>query len=128
VDKGDWLADAFFIMSTEEIERYIEFINEKTEFSTQHGVKGEEYNRVLVVFDDVGSAWNNYNFAKTLTPTTAGAPTDRQLRLTTNLAYVCFSRAEVDLRIVLFSSNAAAARQELLGKKLFKADQIEITE
>jgi len=110
-----------------EIERFCEFIDEKTEFSTQHGVKGEQYGSVLVVFDDVGSAWNNYNFSKTLTPDTAGVPTERQRRLSTNLAYVCFSRAEKELRIVMFSANAADARQELLDKKLFTEAQIEIS-
>jgi DNA helicase-2/ATP-dependent DNA helicase PcrA len=106
----------------------VEFINEKTEFSTQHGVKGEEYKKVLVVFDDVGSAWNNYNFSRTLTPRTAGEPTERQLRLTTNLAYVCFSRAEEDLRVVLFSEKASDAKQELIERGLFKPEQIEILE
>jgi DNA helicase-2/ATP-dependent DNA helicase PcrA len=100
---------------------------DNTEFSTQHGVKGEEYDSVLVVFDDVSSAWNDYNFAKTLTPNTAGGePTERQRRLTENLAYVCFSRAEKDLRIIMFSGNAEAARLELLQRKLFSESQIEV--
>lgn len=127
LEKGEWLADEFFGMKLGEIERYCEFIDEKTEFSTQHGVKGEQYGSVLVVFDDVGSAWNNYNFSKTLTPVTAGEPTERQRRLSTNLAYVCFSRAEKDLRIVMFSANTAAARQELLDRKLFTEAQIEVS-
>ncbi|MEO9385211.1 UvrD-helicase domain-containing protein [Chromobacterium phragmitis] len=126
-EKGDWLADEFFRMSLAEIARFCEFINDNTEFSTQHGVKGEEYEGVLVVFDDVSSAWNHYSFGKTLTPKAAGGePTPRQLRLTTNLVYVCFSRAEKDLRIVMFSGNVAAARQELLDKNLFTEAQIEI--
>ena len=126
-EKGEWLADEFFAMSTREIECFSEFINENTEFSTQHGVKGEQYDSVLVVFDDVGSAWNNYNFSKMLTPATAGSPTDRQLRLSKNLAYVCFSRAEVDLRIVLFSADVEGARRELLNRRIFTDAQIEIT-
>lgn len=127
VEKGEWLADEFFGMKLGEIEHFCEFIDEKTAFSTQHGVKGEQYGSVLVVFDDVGSAWNNYHFSKTLTPATAGEPTERQRRLSTNLAYVCFSRAEKDLRIVMFSANAAAARQELLDQKLFTEAQIEVS-
>lgn len=127
LEKGDWLADEFFGMGLKEIAKYCEFIDDNTEFSTQHGVKGEEYESVLVVIDDVGSAWNNYSFTKTLTSNTAGGePTDRQRRLTNNLAYVCFSRAEKDLRIVMYSQNAAAAQKELLDKKLFTKDQIEI--
>jgi DNA helicase-2/ATP-dependent DNA helicase PcrA len=126
-EKGEWLADEYFGMKLTEIERFCEFIAENTIFSTQHGVKGEQYESVLVIFDDVGSAWNNYNFSKTLTPSTAGEPTERQRRLSANLAYVCFSRAEKDLRIVMFSADAAAARKELLDKKIFTEAQIEVS-
>jgi DNA helicase II / ATP-dependent DNA helicase PcrA len=126
-EKGEWLADEYFNMKLIEIEQYCDFIAEKTPFSTQHGVKGEEYESVLVVFDDVGSAWNNYSFSGMLTPVTVGkAPTDRQQRLSENLAYVCFSRAQQDLRIVMFSTNAVAARNELLERKIFTDAQIEV--
>ena len=40
-----------------------EFIDEKTPFSTKHGVKGAEFENVLVVF---GRGWNLYNFAQFL--------------------------------------------------------------
>lgn len=125
--KGEWLADAFFAMPVAEVETYCEFVDEQTVFSTQHGVKGEQYTRVVIVFDDVGASWNSYSFTKTLTPQTAGSdPTDRQRRLTTNLAYVCFSRALEDLRIVMFTPNARDAKTELVARGLFKEAQIEI--
>jgi len=55
LEKGDWLCDEFFSMGTAEVEAYCDFIRENTPYSTQHGVKGEEYPDVLVVFDDVCS-------------------------------------------------------------------------
>jgi DNA helicase II / ATP-dependent DNA helicase PcrA len=125
-EKGEWLADAYFCMPLLEIENYCKFIMENTEFSTQHGVKGEQYPSVLVVFDDIGSAWNNYSFSKMLTPTTAGEPTSRQNELSKRLAYVCFSRAEKDLRIVMYSSDAPAAKEELLRNEIFTDAQIEV--
>jgi len=124
-EKGDWLADCFLSMSTTEIGYYCEFINENTPFSTQHGVKGEEYESVLVVFDDIEAAWNNYSFAKLLTPETSGAPKDSMKDRTKKLAYVCFSRAVNDLRIVLFTSDVESAKKELIDQKLFTDDQIE---
>ena len=78
-EKGDWLADAFFVMSTKELSPYFDFISENTPFSTQHGVKGEEYPNVVVVFDDVEARWSQYNFNKLLTPETIGEPTESQL-------------------------------------------------
>lgn len=126
-DKGDWLADEFLRMPLTEIDKYCDYLSDNTEFSTQHGVKGEQYPYVLVVFDDVGAAWTNYSFTKSLTPKTEGKePTERQKRLSNNLAYVCFSRAEIDLRVVMYTSNPAAANEELIERGLFSAEQIEI--
>ncbi|MFL9956352.1 AAA family ATPase [Paraburkholderia nemoris] len=126
LDKGDWLADAFFRMSTSEILPYASFITNNTAYSTQHGVKGEEYPKVLVVYDDIEASWNNYSFGKILIPQTAGEPTDGQRARGRKLAYVSFSRALEDLRVLLFTSNPEAARQELIAKKLLRPDQIEL--
>ena len=103
LDKGDWLADAFFQMGVDQIAPYATFISRNTAFSTQHGVKGEEYPKVLVVYDDVEANWSNYNFTKILTPSTAGAPTDGQRERGRKLVYVSFSRAVDDLRVLLFT-------------------------
>ncbi len=127
VDKSDWLADEFFTMKTVEIKNYVDFVTGNTPLSTQHGVKGEEYKDVLVVFDDVEAAWHQYSFAKTLTPQTAGKePTDSQKDKSRKLAYVCFSRAKENLRILFFSKNAESAKKELIDKNFLGDDQISI--
>ncbi|MEI7369995.1 UvrD-helicase domain-containing protein [Pectobacterium sp. 1950-15] len=126
LDKGDWLADSLFRMTPETVSRYADFLNNNTAYSTQHGVKGEEYPKVLVVYDDVEAAWNQYSFSKTLTPLTAGEPSERQRSVTQKLAYVSFSRAEEDLRIVLFTADPEGARDELIESKLLAPDQIRI--
>lgn len=125
-DKGDWLADTFLNMKTVEIEPFVEFISENTPLSTQHGVKGEEYKDVLVVFDDIEASWNNYSFTKTLTPDTSGTPTDGQLERSRKLAYVCFSRAEENLRVLLFTPDPEAAKNELIANELFEDGQVSI--
>jgi len=125
-EKGDWLADNFFVMPTDELFAYRDFIEENTPYSTQHGVKGEEYPNVLVVFDDVEANWNQYSFSKLLTPGAAGEPTEGQYERGRKLAYVCFSRAEQNLRILLFTPSPEAARDELIAKGLLTAGQIVI--
>jgi DNA helicase-2/ATP-dependent DNA helicase PcrA len=125
-EKGDWLADAFFAMSTAELSPYFDFISENTPFSTQHGVKGEEYPNVIVVFDDVEAQWSQYNFNKLLTPETIGDPTEGQFERGKKLAYVSFSRAELNLRILLFTPSPDDARTELLAKGLFENHQIKM--
>ncbi len=124
MEKGMWLADSFFVMGTTKIAKYVDFVNDNTPFSTQHGVKGEEYSDVVVVFDDTEAAWNTYSFTKTLIPETSGDGTEGQVKHSRKLAYVCFSRAEVNLRIILFTSNPESAKAELIGAGLFADDQI----
>ncbi|PWU70729.1 DNA helicase II [Ochrobactrum sp. POC9] len=125
-EKGDWLADEFFKLKADELEKYIDFLDENSPFSTQHGSKGEEYENVLVMIDDIEAAWNTYSFSKVLTPGVAGDPTGRQQELTQKLAYVCFSRAEVNLRILMFSKDAEAAKKELVKRGLFQDGQVSI--
>ena len=125
-EKGDWLCDEYFQMGTTELATYCDFVLENTAFSTQHGVKGEEYADVLIVFDDIEAAWNNYSFSKLLTPNTSGEPTEGQLQRSKRLAYVCFSRAEENLRILLYTNDAAAARDELLQQGLFAEAEISV--
>ena len=126
IDKGDWLADSLFTMAPGTVSRYADYLNSNTAYSTQHGVKGEEYPKVLVVYDDVEAAWNQYSFSKTLTPLTAGEPTDRQRSITQKLAYVSFSRAREDLRVVLFTTDPEGAQAELIERKLLVPHQIRI--
>jgi DNA helicase II / ATP-dependent DNA helicase PcrA len=125
-EKGEWLADSFFVMPTKELLAYRDFIEENTPYSTQHGVKGEEYPNVLVVFDDIEANWNQYSFSKLLTPGIAGEPTEGQQERGRKLAYVCFSRAEQHLKILFFTPAPEATKAELIGKGLFNEGQIVI--
>ncbi|CAM5396919.1 hypothetical protein SALBM311S_10555 [Streptomyces alboniger] len=70
------------------------FIDELTPFSTQHGVKGDEFENVLVVVDD--RAWNRYSIGKMLAGTDKPDRTERSR----NLFYVCCSRAQRGLAVV----------------------------
>lgn len=126
-EKGDWLADQFFACGTEEFGAYLKFIRDETAYSTQHGVKGEEYKKVVVVFDDTEANWANYSFSRLIAPVAAGKdPTEGQRERSRKLAYVCFSRAESDLKIILFTLNPVQAKAEIIQQGLLKEDQITI--
>ncbi|MFZ2725556.1 MAG: UvrD-helicase domain-containing protein [Methylococcaceae bacterium] len=126
-EKSDWLIDTLFQLKTNELIPYRNFILNLTPYSTQHGVKGDEFKKVLVVFDDTEANWHHYNFSRWLTPITAGKEaTEGQKKKSLNLAYVCFSRAMEDLRIILFTTNPEQAKNELLKKRWFTDEQISI--
>lgn len=127
IDKGDWLADEFFKIKINEILVYRNFILNNTPYNTQHGVKGDEFDKVLVTFDDIEASWNLFSFSRLFFPKTAGSePTEGQRKRSLNLAYVCFSRAIVDLRIVMFSKNPEKSKQELIDNKFLLDSQISI--
>jgi DNA helicase-2/ATP-dependent DNA helicase PcrA len=69
------------------------FIDEETPFATKHGVKGEEFENVLVVF---GRGWNQYNFNQFLewAGSPGNIPANRRdaFERNRNLFYVTCSR------------------------------------
>lgn len=124
-EREEWLVDSFFKFKIEEVVNFRNFVLKQTPFSTQHGVKGDQFEKVLVVFDDTEANWSHYSFSKLFTPKTVGAlPTEGQAKKSRNLAYVCFSRAKCDLRIILFTKDVIRAKEEL--KNLFNPEQIDI--
>lgn len=82
----------FYETAYKEVLNAIEFQRPEAEFSTDHGVKGEEYDSVLLI---VGRGWNNYKFDETLYLNPANLEEkelDAYIR-NRNLFYVCCSRA-----------------------------------
>lgn len=91
------------------------YIEDQTPFSTKHGVKGAEYDNVLVVVDD--SSWNQYNFNNVLAGNHQNL--NRHER-SSNLLYVCCSRAKDKLALLALSridSNAMATIENWLGQE-----------
>lgn len=127
MDKGDWLCDEFFNLCCGELPNFYKFISNMTAYSTQHGVKGDEFPKVLVVFDDTEANWNQYSFSKLFTPKTSGKePTEGQRTKSYNLAYVCFSRAAKDLKIILFTDDPESAKREISSNKLLSSASIKV--
>ena len=91
------------------------FIDEETPFSTKHGVKGSEFENVLVVF---GRGWNQYNFAQFLDwAGTAQIPADKidAYERNRNLFYVACSRPKKRLAL-LFTQELKAEALATLAK------------
>ncbi len=127
MEKGNWLADKFFKMTTSELHEYWNFISEHTPFSTQHGVKGEEYPNVVVVYDDLEASWHYYNFEKLFSPLSSTKPKESQEERSRKLAYVSFSRAQLNLKVVFFTQNPSIVKDEIINRNLFSKEQIKIS-
>ncbi len=93
-----------------------EYIKEHTPFSTQHNVKGEEYENVLAVF---GKGWNRYNFNDMLEKIGTENKEDKFIRCR-NLFYVCVSRAICNLHILFtekLSETSLNKLKEMVGEE-----------
>lgn len=99
-----------------EVSIYRAVLENNLPYSTKHGVKGDEFDNVLVILDDAGARWTQYSFGNLL----AGADkSEDRLRRTRNLFYVCCSRAKNKL-IVAHLGQADKAKVE----GLFGSDSI----
>lgn len=74
----------------------IKYSNEYSSLSTQHSVKGSEYDNVFVILDAAG--WNKYNFN---TLFGKGSSTIDVIKRTQRLFYVCITRAKQNLVIFM---------------------------
>ena len=92
---------------------FVDYADQHTPFSTKHGVKGAEFENVLVLIDD--KLWNRYKFAGVFTGTDTSA--DR-LKRSRKLLYVSFSRSKKGLAVVCLnplSDQELAGARALLG-------------
>jgi len=101
-----------------EVSALVKFINGYTPFATKHGVKGLEFENVLVV---VGKGWNNYNFNQMLEWANSGVPTGKQdsFERSRNLFYVCSSRPKTNLAVLFteeLSTDALGCLNQWFGE------------
>lgn len=95
-----------------EISRYRAVLENSMPFSTKHGVKGDEFQNVIVILDDAGANWNMYSFGKLL----AGTDTsERREKRTRNLFYVCCSRAKDKLIVADLATGPQEKIEALFG-------------
>ena len=101
-------------------------------FATQQGIKGAEFDKVIVVVDDEEGRTNTFSYGKYfgVTPPSAtdqghiDAGRDSVIDRTRRLFYVCCSRALSDLAVVIFAEDTAQMREALLAKGFFDPDCI----
>lgn len=88
------------------------YVEDKTPFSTKHGVKGAEFDNVLVV---CGRGWNNYNWNQLLEWFKESVPAGKEeaFERNRNLFYVSCSRAKKRLALLFTQQLSASALEQL---------------
>lgn len=116
-----------------ELPGYRHYLEDLSPFATQQGVKGAEFERVLVMIDDEeGRGQRQFSYEKYF-GMTALSRTDNEniaegadnvVDRTRRLFYVCCSRATRDLAVVMFVLDITAARAKIEEAGLFEPDDI----
>lgn len=126
--------DAFLACTASQFWGYYKYLNDESPFSTQQGIKGAEFERVLVVLDDDEGTHTQFSYDKYFGIRPLSDRDKANLRegketaveRTRRLYYVCCTRALKDLVVVLFTSDVAAAHRQIVNLGHFPAEAIHL--
>jgi DNA helicase II / ATP-dependent DNA helicase PcrA len=110
-----------FNLPYKQVASFVNFFLMHTPFATKHGVKGAEFNEVIVILDDKGARWTQYSFDKYLSMEDLRDKADRWRR-TRNLFYVCCSRPKKRLAVIDLGTRDSAKMQNV--RRLFGESNI----
>jgi DNA helicase-2/ATP-dependent DNA helicase PcrA len=126
--------DAFLACPASQCWGYSNYVSDNSPFSTQQGIKGTEFERVLVVLDDDEGTHVQFSYDKYLGIKQLSGRDEANKRegkettvdRTRRLFYVCCTRAMKDLIVVLFAADVAAAQRQITARGLFPADAVHV--
>lgn len=126
--------EAFLECPASQFWGYYKYVNDDSPFSTQQGIKGAEFERVLVVLDDDEGTHVQFSYNKYLgiTPLSDREVVNRRggkettVERTRRLFYVCCTRALKDLIVVLFAANVGVAQRQVSALGLFPTNAIHL--
>lgn len=117
-----------------EIDIYRRYVSGLASFDTHQGVKGLEFERVMVIMDDSEARGFMFGYAKLLgekAPTATDMKNmeegkDTSIDRTRRLLYVTCSRAERSLALVAYSDNPAAVKAHVINNGWFSEEEIDL--
>lgn len=116
------------------IRKYDDYVNHRTRFDTHQGVKGLEFDRVLVIIDDSEAKGFMFSYdklfgVKDLTETdmnNMAEGKETSINRTQRLFYVTCTRAKKSLAVVMYTNNPYKVKEEAISKEWFKENEIDI--
>lgn len=119
-----------------EIIQYSKYINAETNFGTHQGIKGLEFDRVMVLIDDTEARGFMFSYdklfdIKPMTPAdikNVEEGKETGIERTLRLFYVACSRTKESLAIVAYNDNPALLKENVIKFGWFKEEEIFIIE
>lgn len=111
---------------------YDDYVNQRTRFDTHQGVKGLEFDRVMVIIDDSEARGFMFSYdklfgVKELTETDIRhieAGKESSVDRTQRLFYVTCTRAKESLAIVMYTSDSEKVKNQAINKGWFSEQEI----
>lgn len=104
-----------------QIEPMAEYLSGNAHFDTHQGVKGLEFDRVMVIMDDAEARGFSFKYEDLFGGKGAG---DKTVESTRRLFYVTASRAKESLALVAYSSSPERVRRFVLEEGWFSEDEV----
>lgn len=113
---------------------YDDYVNQRTRFDTHQGVKGLEFDRVMVIIDDSEARGRMFSYdklfgVKKLTDTDMKhieAREESSIDRTKRLFYVTCTRAKESLAVVMYTSDPDKVKNQAISKGWFAEQEIEL--
>ena len=126
--------ESFLGSPFEQIVSYRDYVRGLATFDTHQGVKGREFDRVMVIIDDTEARGFMFSYDKlfgTKDKTTTDVKNELEnketgIDRTRRLLYVTCSRAIKSLVLVLYTPNLETARTHVISEEWFSEKEIEI--
>lgn len=117
-----------------EIDIYRKYVAGLASFDTHQGVKGREFERVMVILDDTEARGFMFGYGKLLGDKELSATDlknlsegkDSSIDRTRRLLYVTCSRAERSLALVVYAENPNAVKSHIVQHGWFSEDEVDI--
>jgi DNA helicase-2/ATP-dependent DNA helicase PcrA len=122
----------FFNCSVQELWPYERYVSEGSPYATQHGVKGAQFERVMVVMDEEESDYRTYNYERVFASAEARAA-DRARALdgdentwsrTLRLLYVCCTRAQRGLVLTFFVADPTTTLENVVASGILPRSSV----
>ncbi|MDL3985896.1 UvrD-helicase domain-containing protein [Shewanella xiamenensis] len=124
---------AFLDCNINELTGYRHYLEDLSPFATQQGVKGAEFERVMVLIDDEeGQSQKQFSYGKYFGITELSDNDNQNIAIgkdsvierTRRLFYVCCSRATRDLAVIMFVTDIEVAKELVQQSGLFESKDI----
>lgn len=122
----------FFGCAAQELQPYERYVSEGSPYATQHGVKGAQFDRVIVVMDEEESDYRTYNYERIFAGADARAADRARAQdgdentwsRTLRLLYVCCTRARRGLVLTFFVADPAAILENVVASGILPQNAV----